>query len=88
MCERSTIDDGGRNPPMFPLKKAPQTTDKFPFRDVKHYINPVDEEVKAKWRTRIGYVAQMSINHFESTGRKPALEHVPWWRTIGTTARR
>lgn len=88
MCEQSTIADGGRNLPMFPLLKAPEATDKFPFRDMKHYINPVDEP-KAERRTpRIGYMAQLSIKHFESTGRKPALEHVPWWRTIGITARR
>lgn len=69
------------NLPRFPFRKVPQTADKFPFRDVKHYINPEDDEVNSKVKApRFGYVAQRSINYLESTGRKPNLQNVPWFR--------
>lgn len=69
-----------KNSPRFPFRKVPQTADKFPFRDVKHYINPEDDEVNSKVKIlRFGYVAQRSINYLESTGRKPNLD-VPWFK--------
>lgn len=80
MSENSEVEDSGSfSSRRFPLKKAPESTEKFPFRDMKYYTNPEDSEVKTKLKTpRFGYVAQLSIHHLESTGRKPELKNVPW----------
>lgn len=79
MSENSEVEDSGSFSPRFPLRKAPESTEKFPFRDMKYYTNPEDSEVKTKLKTpRFGYVAQLSIQHLESTGRKPELKNVPW----------
>lgn len=79
------IDESGKVCARFPLRKAPESTEKFPFRDMKYYINPEDVEVKTKLRApRMGYVAQRSIEYLESTGRKPDLQNVPWFKAAGT----
>lgn len=89
MCEQSAIDGDKGSQQKFPWRKVPESADKFPFRDTKYYINPVDDEVKAERRApRMGYVAQRSIDHLESTGRKPDLKNVPWFRAAGSNGRR
>lgn len=89
MLEERKIDGSNKNSLRFPLKKAPESTDKFPFRDLKHYTNPEDDEVKTKRNSpRFGYVAQRSLNHLEATGRKPDLQNVPWFRAAGNSEKR
>lgn len=76
MSENSEVEDSGSFSPTFPLRKAPESTEKFPM---KYYTNPEDSEVKTELKTpRFGYVAQLSIQHLEATGRKPELKNVPW----------
>lgn len=79
MCEASECKV--KTFPLFPLRKAPEDSGKFPFRDMKYYSNPEPEECEVKVATktpRFGYVAQRSIEFFEATGRKPKLENVMW----------
>lgn len=67
----------------FPLRTAPEIDGKFPFRNLKYYVNDGKDgdemEAKPKIPT-LGYMAQKSIDFLESTGRKPNLQIVPWFR--------
>lgn len=66
----------------FPLRKAPETEGKFPFRDVRYYNSFEDSEVKTKPKVpRLGHLAQRSISYLEATGRKPEMLNVPWFTT-------
>lgn len=76
MCENSDRDVG-----KFPFRTPPESTAKFPFRNLKYYTSPEDDE----WRTRmkvprLGYMAQRSLDYLESTGRKPDLQNVSWFK--------
>lgn len=84
MCEDSKVSA------RFPLRTAPESTEKFPFRNLKYYVNPEDEdEVKEKPEIpTLGYMAQKSIDFLESTGRKPNLQNVPWFREAGNNGKR
>lgn len=53
----------------------------FPFRDLKYYTTPEDDEGKTRRKEpRFGYMAQRSVEYLESTGRKPNLQYVPWFK--------
>jgi len=68
MCGK---DDEGKVPQLFPFRRAPESQDKFPFRDLSLYTNPsYQHHFKQQPRT-LGYLSQISIQHLESTGRKP-----------------
>jgi hypothetical protein len=73
----------------FPLRKTPENYDKFPFRDAKFYTLPEAGDMNAKQRTpRMGYVAQLSLEFLEATGRKPELENVPWLEAASNKGKR
>lgn len=80
MCEHE--EHKTKTSALFPLRNAPETPGKFPFRDMKYYLDPVpaaEEQVKvAPKKPRFGYVAQRSIQFLEASGRKPNLENVMW----------
>lgn len=81
MCENSDRDVSSKR---FPLRTPPESTERFPFRDLKYYTNPQEEEeeeMKSRVKSpRLGYMAQRSIEYLESTGRKPDLHYVPWFK--------
>lgn len=83
MCEHE--EHKTKTSAQFPFRRAPEIPGKFPFRDVKYYLDPVPDgelegrQVKvAPKKPRFGYVAQRSIRFLEATGRKPDLENVMW----------
>ena len=83
MCENTEIHA------RFPLKKMPENYDKFPFHDPKFYTNPQTADVKTVPKTpNMGYVAQISLNFLEATGRKPELENVPWLEAASNKGKR
>lgn len=84
------MEDDSPKSPRFPLKRTPEETpDRFPFTKQKYYINPQDERVETCVKpTRMGYMAQRSIHHLESTGRKPILVNVPWFTAAQSNGKR
>lgn len=62
---------------LFPLRKAPVTPGKFPFRDLKYYLNSAlseEEQVKVSpKKPRFGYMPQHSIQLLEASRCKPDL---------------
>lgn len=83
MCEHE--EHKTKTSVQFPLRRAPEIPGKFPFRDMKYYLDPVPgEELEAGQakvalkKPRFGYVAQRSIQFLEASGRKPDLENVMW----------
>lgn len=91
MSEIFEIDEIGKSDLKFPSRKVPEVSDKFPFRDLKYYTNPEDQDVKTvsvNKTPKMGYVAQLSINHLESTGRNINLQNVPWFRTSRNNGKR
>jgi hypothetical protein len=82
MCERDSTTDM-----RFPLKQAPENYEKFPFRDAKFYTLTADVKAEPK-QPRMGYVAQLSLEFLEATGRKPALQNVPWLEAASNKGKR
>lgn len=84
MCEASRVDQCVQSTKVelkFPFRKAPDDEGKFPFRNLKYYTSDRAGEARVEAKTRrLGYVAQRSINFLESTGRKPNLENVLWFK--------
>lgn len=83
MCENTEIHA------RFPLRKTPENYDKFPFQNPNFYTNPQTTDVSVVPRTlKMGYVAQISLNFLEATGRKPELENVPWLEAASNKGKR
>lgn len=73
----------------FPLRKMPESHEKFPFKDPKYYTAPTTDSVHANHsQVRMGYMAQLSLEFLEATGRKPDLENVPWLEAASNKAKR
>jgi hypothetical protein len=73
----------------FPLRKTPENHQKFPFKDTKYYTEPAADNVHANHSgVRMGYVAQLSLEFLEATGRKPDLENVPWLEAASNKGKR
>ena len=65
----------------FPLRQSPEAEGKFPYRNSEYYATEGTGDEKAKTKTsRLGFVAQRSVDYLESTGRKLNLENVPWFK--------
>lgn len=83
MCETSKTES------RFPLQKAPENhSGKFPFMDSRFYMFPDSDENQNMKEVRMGYVAQLSLEFLESTGRKPELENVPWLEAASSKGKR
>jgi hypothetical protein len=81
--------DNNETTARFPLRKTPESYEKFPFTDTKYYTEATVVNVHANQRRpRMGYVAQLSLEYLEATGRKPDLENVPWLEAASNKGKR